>query len=326
MNYKILNEIGNGVYGKTYKIEYNNKLYALKKQKILKKNIKLLQEVKFYNWIKKLRKSDKVFFMELYKYNIVDNCHLEIDRTIINKDLKKLDKSNHCIEFILDLKDGNLTELNLNNQQKISLLIQVIYTIYLMRKSGWQHKDIHPANICYKKVSSTTKVPIYLDRKYNIDTHGYIFSLIDYGFCTKDTKGFKYNFDLWCLIEDVCLNGYYNYKELNKNNLKQSKNFYKDLTKLVYKTDTSLYEKIKIMLLNAMPDSKNMFKKLEKNKKLDDFVYHFCQYVKLYDIDLYYKELGIKPIDNYYESFIIEFIKAYYDDLVYIIKYFIKLI
>ena len=139
-------------------------------------------------------------------------------------------------------------------------------------------------------------------------------------------KTYDFNFDLWCLIEDVCLNGYYNYKELNKNNTKQSKNFYKDLTKLVYKNNAKLYEKIKIMLMNAMPESKNMFKNLEKNKKLNDYVYHFSQYVKIYDLELYYNELGIKPIENYYSSFIIEFMKAYYNDLEYIIKYFIKLI
>ena len=326
MNYNIINEIGNGVYGITYKVEYNKQIYALKKQKVLNKNINSLEELKFYKWINKLKKSDRVFFMPLYKYNIIDDCKLDINRTTTNKDTHKLDKSKYCIEFLLDLKDGNITELNLNNQQKISLLIQVIYALYLMRKSGWQHKDIHPANICYKKVSSSTTIPIYLDKKYHIDTHGYIFSLIDYGFCTKDRKGFNNNFDLWCLIEDVCLNGYYNYKELNKNNIKQSNNFYKDLTKLVYKTDIKLYEKIKIMLLNAMPESKTMFKNLEKNKKLNDYVYHFCQYVKIYDVELYYKELGINSIPNYYSSFIIEFMKAYYNNLEYIIKYFIKLI
>ena len=31
----IIETIGKGVYGTTYKVSYNNKLYALKKQKIL---------------------------------------------------------------------------------------------------------------------------------------------------------------------------------------------------------------------------------------------------------------------------------------------------
>ena len=112
-----INEIGNGFWGITYKVEYNNQLYALKKQKVLNRNIKSLEELKFYKWINKLKKSDRVFFMPLYKYNIIDDCKLDINRITTNKETHKMDKSKYCIEFLLDLKDGNITELNLNNQQ-----------------------------------------------------------------------------------------------------------------------------------------------------------------------------------------------------------------
>ena len=68
-----------------------------------------------------------------------------------DNNIKLLDKSHTCVELLLDLKDGNITNLRLNDNQKMSLLIQMIYAIYLMRKSKYQHRDIHPANICYKE-------------------------------------------------------------------------------------------------------------------------------------------------------------------------------
>ena len=46
----------------------------------------LLEDIKEKNLlhINKLKKSDRVFFMPLYKYNIIDDCKLDINRTTTN--------------------------------------------------------------------------------------------------------------------------------------------------------------------------------------------------------------------------------------------------
>ena len=72
----IIKELGYGLYGTTYLAKYNNKLYALKIQHILEKNIikdynnEIWREMSLYNYIKKLNKEEQLFFTKLYNYSI----------------------------------------------------------------------------------------------------------------------------------------------------------------------------------------------------------------------------------------------------------------
>lgn len=134
--YNIIKELGHGLYGTTYEVElvelvnsqkkYNNKHFALKKQKILEKDMKnikngkshIWRELQFYKWIEKLDSRDKNFFMRLYNFNFEDSCQLKQQRSINSKYLNELDKSKYCIIFLLDLKDGTLNELNLTSEEK----------------------------------------------------------------------------------------------------------------------------------------------------------------------------------------------------------------
>ena len=333
--YNIIRELGKGFYGTTYEIEYLNKRFALKKQKILESDVKrslkskIWRELDFYQWINKLSKTDQIFFMKLYEFKIEEKCefkqeYTEIKKIEINKnvELKELDKSKYCLNLIVDLKDGVLDNLVLNQEEKQSLLIQIIYSIYLMRKNNWIHHDIHPGNICYKKVDESTKLILNIDgKKYKIPSNGYIFSLIDYGFCSnkklfktpRDKKAYQQNyqlnFDLWCFLEEYCFNYYNNNVSLKQNKI-NNKNFHEKITKYVYKNNIILYEKIKFIMQNSNSKLEVMFKNFEKTGKVHYlFIYDFAQYVAIYDTQLYYSQIGLDYKENQYPNELLEFIK-----------------
>jgi serine/threonine protein kinase len=342
--YNIIDEIGKGLYGTTYEVEYNNKRFALKKQKILEKDLKknlhssIWREFDFYKWVDKLDKKDQIFFMKLYDNFFEDNCKLNQIRNIKSTyEFRELDKSKHCINLVLDLKEGTINKINLHLDQKISLLIQILYIIYLLRKDNWMHRDIHPGNIAYTKVDKYTQIEIKINKKkYKINTHGYIFSLIDYGSCINKkhlknkyekkefNKGFNMNFDLWCFIEDYCLNNYENGITLRENKF-NTKNFHRNLINHIYKTNKMLYEKIKFIMINSDIMQQNLFLNFEKNNKYDDILlYNFSQYVQIYETEIYYEFLKINIRDNKYPKEILEFIKINYDKLDKLITILIK--
>jgi serine/threonine protein kinase len=321
--YNYIKKIGNGLYGTTFEVEYNDVKYALKKQKILEKdieknlNLSIWREIEFYKWINNLNETDKKYFMKLYDWNFEENCELEQERSFSNKLLKDLDKSNYCLNLIVDLKDGTLDKLNLKEDESKSLLIQILYAIYLLRKSGWIHGDIHPGNIGYKKIDYDTMLKAKINNKtYKFKSYGYQFSLIDYGGCInkkfmkskKEKKKYSelylMNFDLWCFIEDYALNNYKNGIILRENKI-NTKKFHKDLLEYVYKNNRLLYEKIKFI----MKDSKKLFNKFEKKIYFIELSYDFSHYVQIYEPELYYSLLKIKEEENKYSKDLLEYIK-----------------
>jgi serine/threonine protein kinase len=337
IKYNIIKELGHGTYGTTYEVEYNNERFALKKQKVLEKDINnkesnIWKELKFYKWIEKLDKNDKKFFMRLHKWNFDNSCTLNQQRTIHNDYLKELDKSKHCMNLLLDLKEGNLNQLNLNlnlnYDEKKSLLIQILYIIYLLRKDKWIHGDIHPANICYTKIDYEKNIKICINNKsYQFKSYGYQFSLIDYGTCVnrknlkkqkelKDfDKLFKMNFDLWCFIEDFALNNYQNGILIRQQKINLNK-FHKDLLYNVYKNQKILYEKIKHVMSNEI----KLFEQFEKNQYKKELSYNFSQFVQIYDVKLYYNTLNLNLIYNQYSTELLEFIKINQLDMKKILK------
>lgn len=342
--YNIIEEIGKGLYGTTYEVEYNNKRFALKKQKILEKDKKknlsssIWRELEFYKWVEKLDKRDKIFFMRLYDNFLEDNCKLnQVINIKANSELRELDKSKYCINLILDLKDGTLNKIKLYEEQKMSLMIQILYIIYLLRKDNWMHRDIHPGNIAYTKVDRNTQLDIKINNsKYKINTYGYIFSLIDYGSCLNKKyikndkekrefdRGLNMNFDLWCFIEDYCLNNYENGIILRENKI-NTKNFHKNLIKNIYNTNKILYEKIKFLMTRNNLIQDKIFLNFEQNNKYDDgLMYNFSQYVQIYETKLYYDYLKINYTENQYSEEILEFMKINYDNLDKLILTLIK--
>jgi len=194
--YEIISLLGSGVFGETYKVKYKGKLYALKRQKILKTDINnkstrsaVLREVNFFKWIKKLPEAEQQFFAVPEKVEYTKNCQLTETRDqnldpYLLKQKEVLNKSTFCIDILMDLKDGVVDDLvKLSKKERYSICIQILYALYLMHKNGYVHGDIHAGNIAYKKIKDTKKLTlIFGDKKIKIDSCGYQISLIDYGF------------------------------------------------------------------------------------------------------------------------------------------------
>lgn len=196
---KIIKELGKGLYGVTYLIEYTGKKYAMKVQSILKSDIllksssKVYREIEFNNFTSKYPE----YFMKLitYEFDIMnDNKDYKLStNTLLPYDLKI---SKYYVKFIYELKEGTLETIihKLSQKELYSAIIQVVYIAYLLSNHGFRHNDFHLRNIMYTKVSSKKKITIF---GLDIPTYGYLFSAIDYGEITHNkyelTEKEKYN-------------------------------------------------------------------------------------------------------------------------------------
>jgi serine/threonine protein kinase len=218
MDYKIIKELGRGLYGIVYLVEYKGQKYALKRQKILESHLeknyksKAWRELDFVNYTSQFPN----FFLKLYKYQFIENCEHNNKNKTKRVPLNEIEyfnsvkNSKWCVEFMYELKDGLLSKLlkKLSLNETYSMLIQVIYAIYLIQKEGYYHTDICPQNIMYTN-TNVTHLKI-LD--FHIPTFGFIYTIIDYGevvhfkYDLSETEDHKYklyleNTDIYYLID-----------------------------------------------------------------------------------------------------------------------------
>ena len=207
---KIIRKLGTGMFGSVYEVVYNNKKYALKIQHILPKdkiknfNNDIWREFDVYNYINTLDEDDQLFFTKLYSYKIYNKCkhiqkrpykiNLDNNKDEFSRKLKKLDKSNWCVKYLLDYKGSATLETFLQKNkltlgQVYSLCLQICKIIYVLYKGGYSHNDLHPGNII---VSKTNKKSFYfMDKK--ISYEGYQLISIDYGEVLNKKFGIKYD-------------------------------------------------------------------------------------------------------------------------------------
>jgi len=350
-NIQILKILGSGMFGTTYKVKKttNNKIYALKRQKILRsfitKNTKyyMWRELYFYSWINKLLISDQKFFMKMIDYKFYSNCdyfNQQFEKTN-NKIIQKLIKSKHCLDLLLDLKDGIVSDLlnvkssfKSNNKQIYSMIIQCSYICYLMNKSGYAHNDLHYGNIAYVKVPKNSMIKMIIDgKKYFIKSYGYQFSAIDYGLIlhkkfilTKKEKNtykndMTYNKDMKS-IYIYCLT---NLKKCFKKSYKKEK---KLLLITLREEKPELYLRIKYLILFSYPEMIKYYDQFELYDSINKLLYYeIIQYLAIYDIKLISKCFTpntIKP--NNIPNQHLEFFKFNINDHLTIIKYFSDLL
>jgi hypothetical protein len=192
---EIIKELGNGMFGTTYKIKENNKYYALKREYILESDLidnELIKqtnnshwrEIFFANHLNKLYPDQ---FMKLYEYEIIKNCEHKqkytIKREFIPKYFRdkfdKLAKSKYCIEKKYELIDGTIKDIfyKLNQNEKYSIIAQLAGIIKILEKHKYLHGDFHSGNMGY--IITKKKYVTILGHK--IPTYGYIVKAIDYG-------------------------------------------------------------------------------------------------------------------------------------------------
>lgn len=197
--YKIIKEIAHGMFGTVYLVKKDNKKYAMKIEKVLKKEInpnnkksKLNNEIKF---MKSIVSKHPTQFTQLLEYDIVKDCkHIQqyaYDPSIFHpkkqKILNDLQKSKYCIRKIYTLVDNNLKNIieSLTVKQMYSMIIQLYYALYILYSKGYVHGDFHMGNIGVIK----TKIKHINIFNNKIQTFGYIYKLIDY----DDIKHIKSN-------------------------------------------------------------------------------------------------------------------------------------
>jgi hypothetical protein len=185
---KIIKELGHGIMGTVYLVSYKGKQYALKIEHILEEDIEdktspTWNEIYFTEDVANKHPEQ---FMVLHNYDFIDKCELKqeyaTDLSFFpepkQKYLKKLAASPYCVRKIYSLVDTVLDKVKLNSVgERYSMIIQLLYIIYLMESKKYVHADFHPGNVGV----------VYTKNKYidilghKIPTYGKIYKAIDYG-------------------------------------------------------------------------------------------------------------------------------------------------
>ena len=199
---KVIKKLGAGMLGTVYLIEYENKIYAMKIQKILEeektKNIKypIWRELLFYNDVNKMPPESQKFFCKLYGYKIIENCkHVQIRPKVFPHKISFFDKINQsdiCIILIIDYKGTNnlynFLQNNIPKKQVYSILLQVCKIILILSDLKYSHNDLHAGNI----MIHSTKDKTFEIMKHKIPYYGLQLVAIDYGNMTNEKYGKKY--------------------------------------------------------------------------------------------------------------------------------------
>lgn len=346
MDYKIIKIIGKGFFSVVYLIKNNknNKTYILKRQKILKKNIKnkkheIWKEISFSKFVNKLPKNKRIFFMQMYEYKINDNCKENIftDEILNQKEFQELNNSNYCIDIIYEKKYKTFNNLlkknNLSIKNKYSFLAQVFYALSIMKKNGYNHNDLHSRNIMYD-LSKNGEIKI----KNKKIKSKYVYSLIDYGLVTKN-KNINSDINFFQILNRINI-----LTEIYRENNWKLKKLFED-PNLMYQHLIEMYKykdlwnKIKIKLLKINSIYNEFYKLFNKDitvKKINEYLWsnpqngnidHYISNLFLaYDSDKYYKIFGLNKIKN--KEFIpgndIEYIILNFNDYNKISNYFLK--
>lgn len=267
-DYKILKELGKGYSGVAYLVEKDGKKYVIKRQKLLKNEVKFdtkyqfWREIDFGKFVNKLSKNQQLHFMKMYDYKVVKCDYKHIPPTIQSdskKDLEARNKTKFCLDTVLEYK-GNIIEFMVKNgmplKERYCLIIQLLYTLEIIREKGYMHQDIHQGNITYKKAKNDI---IIYGKKIPCSN---VYSLIDYGLVRhkkynktlKSKKEFKKlydsNNDIYEVMYQIILQQYMLYGVYIDNKWKFpdfSKEKYNKIFK-EYRNDTTIWNKIRSVL------------------------------------------------------------------------------
>ena len=192
---KIVKKLGAGMWGTVYLIDYENKKYAMKVQKILEEEktqnpkFPIWRELLFFNDVNKMPRDAQKFFCRLHGYKIQE-CgkyrHIRPknvpENSIFVKKFKEMNASNICVVLVMDY----LGSTSLYDYLQTSPVTKKIYTILLqickinqiMSDMKYSHNDLHPSNLMVTQTKS-----------------GLQLVAIDYGNVTNASYGKAYSND-----------------------------------------------------------------------------------------------------------------------------------
>ena len=161
---KVIKKLGAGMWGTVYLIDYKNKKYAMKVQKILEEEkaqnpkFPIWRELLFFNDVNKMPRESQKFFCRLHGYKIQE-CgkykHIRPknvpNNSIFVEKVKELNASNICVVLVMDY----LGSTSLYDYLQTSPPAKKIYTILLqickinqiMSDMKYSHNDLHPSNL-----------------------------------------------------------------------------------------------------------------------------------------------------------------------------------
>ena len=289
---KIIKKLGAGMLGTVYLIEYDNKQYAMKIQKILEEektqNIKfpIWRELLFYKDVNKMPGEAQKFFSKLYGYKIVENCkHKQVRLKDIPKILKvheyfkKMNESNICIVFIIDYKGSttlyDFLQFNLSIKQIYSILLQVCNIILLLSDMKYSHNDLHPGNIMIHRTNDKT----FEIMGHQIPYHGLQLVAIDYGSVSNEKYAKKYYEDeetyYFLQLTQWLFNILQNKPKLEKNCRLQkkkypyekdySRNYESTIWQTLFKNHQKIIDKYAKKYLRLYPYLRKFYSQLKKN-------------------------------------------------------------
>jgi serine/threonine protein kinase len=189
--YEFIKELGKGMMGTVYLIrdKKTNKEFAFKIQHILEKELKKNLESKVwreFEFMTNLGSKYPDHFPGIIDYQIILNCKYkqQYNREMYGFDkaykdnYQKYSKSPYCMAKIMPIVGQPLVPLlyELKSQERLSIIIQSMYAVYLMRRNHYLHNDLHSRNITIEKTSK--KYLNILD--FKIPTNGYLVKIIDY--------------------------------------------------------------------------------------------------------------------------------------------------
>lgn len=214
-NINIINKIGSGMLGDVYLCSIYTNHYALKIEKIEKKNINYdlsVQEWREIEFSQSFANNYVEQFITLCDYDIVEDTQERICHHNTNKfsqkmieRLKNKSVSKYAIRRLYSLVDDNLKNVidNFTKKQLYSTIAQVAYICYLMQSNGYSHNDFHTKNIGVIHVSNDTYINI---SNKKLQTHGIHIKALDFGIVLHEKYGLTetekiiHNYDL---INDI---------------------------------------------------------------------------------------------------------------------------
>lgn len=168
IEYKIIKKLGYGTKAQVFLIESENKFYALKIEKL--NSLYFWREINFY---------------KNFGFKYPNHFYQLIDYKIENTTAKK----------IYTLVDTTLDQIihQLDKFKIYSIIIQIVYSVFLLHSNGYVHGDLRGPNI---GIINTKE--IYIDiLGYKIPTYGLQIQLIDFGSIGEKEEAFKLNDISW---------------------------------------------------------------------------------------------------------------------------------
>ena len=203
--YKIIEKIGKGTFGNVYKLEKNNKFYALKKI-----SIKDLDQEE----IDKIKQEAKIL-SDLDNENIIKYYGCKEEDDYFNIVMEYGGKSN-LYNFIQSYRQKNE---NIEEYKIKDIILQICIAIKVIHENKIIHRDLKPENILLNEDNKIKITDFGVSKKLStiesktgsqVGTQHYMALEIE--------KGEKYNnkvdiYSLWCIIyEKFTLNNYFNIK------------------------------------------------------------------------------------------------------------------